>query len=92
MTWLGKAELRPYRRQMQMIFQDPFSSLNPRMSAGDIVGEPLLVHGLGGGKERERLVAEIFDQVGLRRAQMTAIRTNSPAASASESRSRARWR
>ena len=45
-TRLGKAELRPYRRQMQMIFQDPFSSLNPRMSAGDIVGEPLLVHGI----------------------------------------------
>ncbi|MGE0257418.1 MAG: ABC transporter ATP-binding protein [Alphaproteobacteria bacterium] len=71
-TRLGKAELRPYRRQMQMIFQDPFSSLNPRMSAGDIVGEPLLVHGLAGGKEREKLVADIFDQVGLRRAQMTA--------------------
>jgi oligopeptide/dipeptide ABC transporter ATP-binding protein len=71
-TRLGKAELRPYRRQMQMIFQDPFSSLNPRMSAGDIVGEPLLVHGLAGGKGREKIVADIFDQVGLRRAQMTA--------------------
>jgi len=71
-TRLGKSELRPYRRQMQMIFQDPFSSLNPRMSAGDIVGEPLLVHGLAGGKEREKLVADIFDQVGLRRAQMKA--------------------
>jgi oligopeptide/dipeptide ABC transporter ATP-binding protein len=71
-TRLGKAELRPYRRQMQMIFQDPFSSLNPRMSAGDIVGEPLLVHRLAGGKEREQIVADIFDQVGLRRAQMTA--------------------
>ena len=43
---LGKAELRPYRRQMQIIFQDPFSSLNPRMTAGDIVGEPLQVHGV----------------------------------------------
>jgi oligopeptide/dipeptide ABC transporter ATP-binding protein len=71
-TRLGKAELRPYRRQMQMIFQDPFSSLNPRMSAGDIVGEPLLVHRLADGKERERMVADIFDQVGLRRAQMKA--------------------
>src|SRR6267154_4984102 len=43
-TRLGKGDMRPYRRQMQIIFQDPFSSLNPRMSAGDIVGEPLQVH------------------------------------------------
>jgi len=71
-TRLGKSEMRPYRRQMQMIFQDPFSSLNPRMSAGDIVGEPLLVHGLAQGKEKENAVAEIFDQVGLRRSQMKA--------------------
>src|SRR6185503_17874321 len=42
-THLDKVELRPYRRQMQIIFQDPFSSLDPRMSAGDIVGEPLRV-------------------------------------------------
>src|SRR6185503_16739041 len=42
-THLNKAELRPYRRQLQIIFQDPFSSLDPRMSAGDIVGEPLRV-------------------------------------------------
>jgi oligopeptide/dipeptide ABC transporter ATP-binding protein len=69
-TRLGKSELRPYRRQMQMIFQDPFSSLNPRMSAGDIVGEPLQVHDIAHGKEKERLTAEIFDQVGLRRGQM----------------------
>ena len=59
MTRLGKAELRPYRRQMQMIFQDPFSSLNPRMSAGDIVGEPLLVHGLANGKETARSASPI---------------------------------
>ena len=50
---LSKAELRPYRRQMQIIFQDPFSSLNPRMTAGDIVGEPLLVHGVANAKERQ---------------------------------------
>jgi oligopeptide/dipeptide ABC transporter ATP-binding protein len=71
-TRLGKGEMRPYRRQMQMIFQDPFSSLNPRMSAGEIVGEPLLVHGIAGGAEREKSVASLFDQVGLRRAQMHA--------------------
>jgi oligopeptide/dipeptide ABC transporter ATP-binding protein len=69
-TRLGKAALRPHRRQMQIIFQDPFSSLNPRMSAGDIVGEPLLVHGIAHGKEREARVAALFDQVGLRRLQM----------------------
>jgi oligopeptide/dipeptide ABC transporter ATP-binding protein len=69
-TRLGKTEMRPYRRQMQIIFQDPFSSLNPRMSAGDIVGEPLQVHDIAHGKEKERLTAEIFDQVGLRRSQM----------------------
>ena len=48
---LGKAELRPHRRSMQIIFQDPFASLNPRMTAGDIVGEPLSVHGLASGHE-----------------------------------------
>jgi oligopeptide/dipeptide ABC transporter ATP-binding protein len=69
-TRLGKGELRPHRRQMQIIFQDPFSSLNPRMSAGDIVGEPLQVHGIARGKEKEERVAALFDQVGLRRPQM----------------------
>jgi oligopeptide/dipeptide ABC transporter ATP-binding protein len=69
-TSLGKAALRPHRRQMQIIFQDPFSSLNPRMSAGDIVGEPLQVHGIASGKQKEERVAELFDQVGLRRMQM----------------------
>jgi oligopeptide/dipeptide ABC transporter ATP-binding protein len=72
-TRLGKTEMRPYRRQMQIIFQDPFSSLNPRMSAGDIVGEPLQVHGIARGKAKEKLVAELFDQVGLRRSQMNAF-------------------
>jgi len=72
-TRLGKSAMRPYRRQMQMIFQDPFSSLNPRMSAGDIVGEPLSVHGLAHGKEKEILTASLFDQVGLRRSQMRAF-------------------
>src|ERR1700730_11293764 len=74
-THLGKTAMRPHRRQMQIIFQDPFSSLNPRMSAGDIVAEPLLVHGMlktrdGAGREGAERVAALFDQVGLRRAQM----------------------
>jgi peptide/nickel transport system ATP-binding protein/oligopeptide transport system ATP-binding protein len=69
-TNLGKAELRPIRRSMQIIFQDPFASLNPRMTAGDIVGEPLIVHGIAAGREKQERVAELFDQVGLRSDQM----------------------
>ena len=70
-THLSKSDLRPYRRQMQIIFQDPFSSLNPRMTAGDIVGEPLLVHGVANTRERAEQVAALFARVGLRPAQMT---------------------
>jgi oligopeptide transport system ATP-binding protein len=69
-THLGKAELRPHRRSMQIVFQDPFASLNPRMTAGDIVGEPLIVHGLAAGNAKRERVAELFDQVGLRPDQM----------------------
>ena len=69
-TSLGKKEFRPYRRQLQIIFQDPFSSLNPRKRAGDIVGEPLKVHGIGTRSERRERVAALFERVGLRRAQM----------------------
>ena len=69
-TNLSKTELRPYRRQMQIIFQDPFSSLDPRMSAGEIVAEPMRVHGLARGKNVKKRVAELFERVGLRQAQM----------------------
>jgi len=69
-THLDKAALRPFRRQMQIIFQDPFSSLDPRMSAGSIVGEPLRVHDIGSRKERRARVADIFRRVGLRPEQM----------------------
>jgi oligopeptide transport system ATP-binding protein len=69
-TKLGKTALRPVRRSMQIIFQDPFASLNPRMTAGDIVGEPLSVHGLATGRAKQQRVAELFDQVGLRSDQM----------------------
>jgi oligopeptide/dipeptide ABC transporter ATP-binding protein len=69
-TRLGKMEMRPFRRQMQIIFQDPFSSLNPRKRVGDIVGEPLKVHGLATRQERRQQVADLFERVGLRRAQM----------------------
>ena len=67
---LSKKELRPVRKQAQIVFQDPFSSLNPRMTAGDIVAEPLLVHGIANKAERAKLVAALFDRVGLRPAQM----------------------
>jgi len=69
-TKLDKGEMRPYRREMQIIFQDPFSSLNPRMSAGDIVGEMLQVHEIATGKEKQEIVAGLFERVGLRPAQM----------------------
>jgi peptide/nickel transport system ATP-binding protein len=63
---LGRTELRALRREMQMIFQDPFASLNPRMTLLDLVGEPLLVHGLKNRREREERVAELLRRVGLR--------------------------
>src|SRR4051812_25776361 len=52
-TRLSNRKMRPFRRQLQIIFQDPFSSLNPRMNVGDIVGEPLRTHGLFSGKACE---------------------------------------
>jgi peptide/nickel transport system ATP-binding protein len=60
------SELRALRREMQMIFQDPFTSLNPRMTLLDLVGEPLLVHGVKSRREREERVAELLRRVGLR--------------------------
>jgi len=59
------AELRKLRRQMQIIFQDPYSSLNPRMTVGNIIGEPLRVHGIASGRERDRRVEELLEVVGL---------------------------
>jgi peptide/nickel transport system ATP-binding protein len=65
-TTLSKGELRPLRRQMQMIFQDPFSSLNPRRTLLDIVAEPLVANGVGTRRERIDRVAELLRLVGLR--------------------------
>jgi oligopeptide/dipeptide ABC transporter ATP-binding protein len=66
LTGLSERALRPLRREMQIVFQDPFSSLNPRLTVGEIVGEPLWIHeGLNGAARRGR-VAEILDLVGLR--------------------------
>ena len=63
---LRPAALRALRREMQMIFQDPFTSLNPRMTLLDLVGEPLLVHGMKSRREREARVADLLRRVGLR--------------------------
>jgi peptide/nickel transport system ATP-binding protein len=63
---VAKDKLHSLRRQMQMIFQDPFSSLNPRMTLLDIVGEPLFVHGEGNAQERTDRVVELLRLVGLR--------------------------
>ena len=58
-------ELRPLRREMQMIFQDPFASLNPRKRVGQIIGEPIQLHGLAEGAELKRMVQDLLDRVGL---------------------------
>lgn len=65
-----KERLRNLRKQMQIIFQDPFSSLNPRKTVSHIVGEPLLVHGMKNRREREERVLELLRVVGLRREHM----------------------
>jgi len=67
---LRPKELRALRREMQMIFQDPFTSLNPRMTLLDLVGEPLLVHGMKRRREREERVADLLRRVGLRAEYM----------------------
>ena len=69
-TDLGPREMRPFRRTMQIIFQDPYSSLNPRMSAGSIVGQPFIIHERDSGRGWEERVAELFERVGLRADQM----------------------
>jgi peptide/nickel transport system ATP-binding protein len=65
-THLSRRAMRPLRRELHMVFQDPYSSLNPRMTCGDIVGEPVRLHKLAGRKTAGARVAEIFDAVGLR--------------------------
>ena len=65
---LSRRELKRYRRHMQMVFQDPFSSLNPRMGIADIIGEPLLVNGMRSAEQRRARVAELLDMVQLPRA------------------------
>jgi peptide/nickel transport system ATP-binding protein/oligopeptide transport system ATP-binding protein len=69
-TGLGRRAMHPHRRHLQVIFQDPYASLNPRQTAGDTVGEPLANYGLAKGRAREERVAALFERVGLRPEQM----------------------
>jgi oligopeptide/dipeptide ABC transporter ATP-binding protein len=62
---LTSRQVRPYRRRMQMIFQDPYGSLNPRRRVGSIIGDPFAIHGVASGAERGRRVRELMDLVGL---------------------------
>ncbi len=62
----SRRELRPIRREMQMIFQDPFASLNPRKRIGQIIGDPMDLHGIARGADLKRRVQELLDRVGLR--------------------------
>jgi ABC-type oligopeptide transport system ATPase subunit len=64
LTTIGRGELRHLRRDMQIIFQDPYSSLDPRMTVGDIVSEPLEIHGVGSRRDRRGRVRELLDVVG----------------------------
>ena len=65
-THLSRRAMRPLRREVHMVFQDPYSSLNPRMTCGQIVGEPIRLHRLAQGRELETRVITLFEQVGLR--------------------------
>jgi oligopeptide/dipeptide ABC transporter ATP-binding protein len=64
-TTLSRRQLRPYRRQLQMVFQDPYGSLNPHRRVGSTIGDPLAVHGVASGQARKRRVQELMELVGL---------------------------
>jgi len=69
-TTLDKGDMRALRREMQIIFQDPYASLNPRMTVGSIIGEPLEIHKIAKGAEKEERVASLLEKVGLRAEDM----------------------
>ncbi|XXF80615.1 dipeptide ABC transporter ATP-binding protein [Myxococcaceae bacterium GXIMD 01537] len=70
LTGLSQAQLRPLRRRMQLIFQDPYASLNPRLTVRELIGEPFAIHGLARGREREEKVLALLDLMGLPRDAM----------------------
>ena len=93
-TGLSQQNLRQVRRRMQVIFQDPYSSLNPRMTVGEILAEPIKVHGIVADPAKRQARVRRAARAGrpAAAARATAIRTSSRAASGSASASRARWR
>ena len=70
MAGLPRGEAKAMRRNVQMIFQDPFASLDPRMTVGDLIAEPMLIHGIATGTERRDRVADLLSRVGLTADQM----------------------
>ena len=85
-------ELRQMRRQMQMIFQDPYASLNPRMTVGGIIGEPLDIFGVAKGSAKKERVEELLQLVGMNPYFANRYRTSSPEGSGSALGWRGRWR
>ena len=91
-TNLSRRKMQPFRRDIQMIFQDPYGSLNPRRRVGSIIGEPFTVHKIASGDERKRRVQELMERVGSTPSTTTGSLPSSPAASGSGSAWRARSR
>ena len=88
-THLSKKEMLPFRRDVQIVFQDPYTSLNPRQRVGDMLMEVLAIHHIGDKNERMARALDIMAQVGLRPEHFTVIRTSSPVVSGSASAWRA---
>ena len=82
---MSRKDLRRIRKKMQIIFQDPFASLNPRMSIGRIIGEPLRVHRVGTAKEQEERVKELMQVVGIPEEYSHRSRISFPEVNVSES-------
>ena len=92
LTELGREDIRRMRREMQIVFQDPYSSLDPRMTVGDIVGEPLVVHGIGTRRDRSARIRDLLDVVGFNPGFTNRYPHEFSAASGSGSGSHARSR